>query len=74
MIERIHRQFKVALECQKQDWLNALPTVMLGLRSTPRDATGISCAEMAIGTTLRLPGEFYTSTSEEEIQDSTEYV
>lgn len=47
---------------------------MLGLRSALRDATGVSCAKLTIGTTLRLPGEFYENTEEEDIQDTFDYI
>ena len=46
----------------------------MGLRAAPRDDSGTSCAELALGTTIRLPGEFIESTEEEEITDSQDYV
>ena len=58
-IENIHRRLKAALKCHGRDWNRHLSTVLLGLRSAPRDDTGVSCAEMLIGATLKLPGEFY---------------
>lgn len=73
MVERIHKQLKAALK-GKNDWLTLLPAVLLGLRAAPRDDSGTSCAELALGTTLRLPGEFIENTEEDEIVDSHEYV
>ena len=32
MVERFHRTLKAALRAQKEDWLTALPMVMLALR------------------------------------------
>lgn len=60
-VERMHRRLKDALKCRGGDWVNVLPAVLLGMRSSPRDDSGISCAEMTFGKTLRLPGEIFTS-------------
>ena len=63
MIERLHRQLKSALKSQSspQHWAENLPIVMLGLRSAVK--TDINCcpAELTLGTTLRLPGQFLTT-------------
>nr|XP_037280125.1 uncharacterized protein LOC119173389 [Rhipicephalus microplus] len=66
MVKRFHRQLKAALTAtEEQNWVNALPLVLLGIRSTLKEDIGCSAAELVYGTTLRLPGEFFASGSEE---------
>ena len=43
------------------DWFDHLPLVMLGLRTNPRDKTGLSASEAVYGAPLCLPGEFLDS-------------
>ncbi|XP_043279562.1 uncharacterized protein [Venturia canescens] len=40
------------------DWVETLPTVLLGLRTSVKEDIKMSAAELVYGTTLRLPGEF----------------
>ncbi|KXJ84017.1 hypothetical protein RP20_CCG022097 [Aedes albopictus] len=54
MIECWHRPLKAALESYKSSWTDALPLVLLGLRTAIRDGT--SASEMLYGTTVRIPG------------------
>lgn len=54
MIECWHRPLKTALESYKSSWTDALPLVLLGLRSAIRG--GSSASEMLYGTTIRIPG------------------
>ncbi|CAH8647502.1 unnamed protein product, partial [Schistosoma rodhaini] len=63
MVERLHRQLKASLTSviSNNDWASKLPLVMLGLRSTIKQDIGCCPAELVYGTTLRLPGEFFTS-------------
>ncbi|CAB0029843.1 unnamed protein product, partial [Trichogramma brassicae] len=60
MIERFHRDIKAAFMCRSDagDWLDALPTIMLGLRTRPILDTDLSPAEMLYGRALRIPGIF----------------
>ncbi len=55
LIERFHRQLKAALKTysNSQHWTTLLPMVLLGIRHC-------TAAELVYGTTLRLPGEFFT--------------
>ena len=39
-------------------WTITLPAVLLGARSTVKELSGRSAAEIVYGTTLRLPGKF----------------
>ena len=40
------------------DWVAQFPLVMLGVRSSPKDESGLSPAEAVYGSTLSLPSEF----------------
>ena len=60
MVERSHRQLKNALRARlaASDWPDHLPWVLLGLRSAPKEESGISSAELVLGQPLSLPGQF----------------
>ena len=75
LVERFHRQLKVALKATPEPthWVKALPLVLLGIRAGLKQDIGCSSAELVYGTTLRLPGEFF-STNNEEHPDPTSYV
>ena len=62
MVERFHRQLKDALRATDSisTWVDALPIVLLHLRSIIKPVLGCSPAQMVYGTTLRLPGELVT--------------
>lgn len=61
IIERWHRTMKAAIMCHNApNWVEVLPAVLLGLRTHVRSDTGVSPAEFTYGTTLRVPGEFFT--------------
>ena len=63
MTERWHRSLKAAIRChENKNWLEVLPTVMLGLRNSYKDDIKATAAEMIYGTPLRLPGEFFIDT------------
>jgi cleavage and polyadenylation specificity factor subunit 1 len=54
VLERFHRRLKDALRAKAAaaaaaDWSLQLPLVMLGLRSAPREDSGISAAELVFG-------------------------
>lgn len=57
-IERWHRILKNAIKCHTDtNWVDALPLVLLGLRSAINSDVGYSPAEMTYGTSLQLPGQ-----------------
>ena len=62
MVERFHHQLKAALKAQPNphSWMDALPLVLLGIRTSLKEDISTTAAEMVYGTTLRLPGEFLT--------------
>lgn len=64
MVERMHRMLKAALRCSPEiPWFDLLPTVLLGLRTAYKEDLQASPAEMLYGTTLRIPGEFFVTSS-----------
>lgn len=62
LVQRFHRQLKGALKCLTDSihWTKALPMILLGIRTTLKQDLKCTTAEMVYGTTLRLPGEFFT--------------
>ena len=56
MVEHFHRQLKAAQKAQTQpdSWMDALPLVLLGIRTTLKEDISSTVAEMVYGTTLHL--------------------
>ena len=64
MVERFHRQLKASLKASSDlDWTESLPTVMLGIRTTHKTAINAASAELVYGKPLRLPGDYFSSSS-----------
>ena len=65
LIERFHRQLKSAFKCLPNSvhWVDALPLILLSFRTTVKEDLKCTTAELVYGTTLRLPGEFFTTSS-----------
>ena len=63
LVERFHRQLKTALKCipDSSTWVKALPLILLGIRTTHKQDLNCTCAELVYGTTLRLPGQFFSN-------------
>ena len=61
IVERFHRQLKGALKASTDptNWVDMLPLVLLGIRTSLKEDLRRSTAELVYGTTLRLPGEFF---------------
>ena len=59
IVERFHRHLKSALKYQESqtNWHDALPLILLSIRTTVEADLGYSSAECVYGTTLALPGE-----------------
>ena len=76
LVERFHRQLKAALKAQHNPsfWMDALPLVLLGVRTALKEDTSSMAAEMVYGTTLRLPGEFFTPSSTPPLPDPSDCV
>ena len=60
LVERFHRHMKSALRARLNgpDWVNELPWIMLGIRTSPKEDLGASSAEMVYGSPLTVPGDF----------------
>lgn len=76
LVERFHRQLKASLMSKATTtWLEALPIVLLGIRSTLKEDLHCTSAELVYGTTLRLPGDFFqASTPTDMVEDPLSYV
>ena len=60
MVKRFHRQLKASLMARSSsNGLEALPFVLLGIRSTLKEDLQCTSAELVYGTTLRLPGDLF---------------
>ena len=60
LVERFHRHMKAALKARLTDanWIDALPWVLLGIRTAPKEDLKTSSAELVYGAPLTVPGEF----------------
>ena len=78
LVERFHRQLKPSLTAVKEttgtNWVDPLPLVLLGLRTTLKQDLNCSTAELVYGTTLRIPGEFVSPSPDNLAADPTTYV
>lgn len=76
LVERFHRQLKVALKAQPhpEQWMDALPLVLLGIRTALKEDLHCTTAELVYGLTLRLPGEFVSPASSLPHESPTDYV
>lgn len=74
IVERLHRQLKAAIMCHTtSQWTEALPLVLLGMRSAWKEDIQASAAELVYGEPLRLPGQFLTPTDDCTTADVTQY-
>ena len=60
LVERFHRHLKAALKARLTDanWMDALPWVLLGIRTAPKEDLNTSSAELVYGAPLTVLGEF----------------
>ena len=80
LVERFHWQLKVSLKSQNdpthwtdrrvRKYSNAGPLVLLGIRTAYKSDVKCTAAELVYGTTLHLPGEFFTETQGSHAQPS----
>ena len=63
MVEKTHGQLKAALRVRQAGsrWPEHLPWVLLGLRTAPKEDSGVSAAELVYGAALALPAEFLST-------------
>jgi cleavage and polyadenylation specificity factor subunit 1 len=61
LVERFHRTLKAAIMCHAdQQWTEALPLILLGVRTSYKPDLQASVAEFVYGEPLRIPGELLT--------------
>ncbi len=63
MVERLHRQLKAALmsHADGEHWVDNLPIVLLGIRSTFKPDINAFAAELIYGSTRRIFGAHNTT-------------
>lgn len=75
LVERMHRQLKSSIMCHSnENWVEVLPLVLLGMRTAWKDDLSTSSAELVYGEELRLPGDYFESTSRQNPVDYTNFV
>jgi len=58
LVEWMHRSLKAAIMCRaKERWTDALPLVLLDMRTALEEDLQASVAELVYGETMRIPGE-----------------
>ncbi|GBM81718.1 hypothetical protein AVEN_273234-1 [Araneus ventricosus] len=63
-VKRFHRQLKSTLMTHlPENWLDALPLVLLGIRTSFKRDLATSSAELVYGSTFKLTGECFSNTS-----------
>ena len=65
LIERFHRHLKSSFKALRDPsrWLEALPLILLSIRSSIKTDADCSSAELLYGSSLRLPGQFFPGDS-----------
>ena len=64
LVERLHRTLKAAIKCHAdQQWTEALPLVLLGIRTAFKEDLQSSATELVCGEPLRIPGDFVVPTT-----------
>ena len=63
LVERFHRSFEDGLRARLAgaNWVSDLPIVLLGIRISLKEDLSCTAAEMVHGSTLRLPGDFFSA-------------
>ncbi|XP_064462625.1 uncharacterized protein LOC135373336 [Ornithodoros turicata] len=75
LVERLHRQLKVAFRASPHiPWSEVVPLVLLGLRAAVKPDLGCSVVELVYGTTLRLPGELLCPPPVDPPSSASDYV
>ncbi len=76
LVERFHHQLKAALKAHPhpEHWTEALPLVLLGIRTALKEDLGCTAAELVYGSTLRLPGGFFSQHTVDDNTDPGNYV
>lgn len=74
LVERLHRQLKIALRASPETpWPDALPLALLGIRATHKPDLGCTAAEMVFGMTPRLPGDLVSASQQVPAPSPSDY-
>jgi len=58
LVDRLHRTLQAAIMCHADEqWTEALPQVLLGIRTTYKENQQLSAAKLVDGELLRVPGK-----------------
>lgn len=62
LVERFHRTLKASLSTKHENnnWVDELPLILLSLRNILKDDLKCSPAELVFGTSLSLPGQYFS--------------
>jgi hypothetical protein len=64
LVERLHRTLKAAIMCHADEtWTEALPLVLLGIRTAYKEDLQSPAAELVYGEPLRVPSELLVPTA-----------
>ena len=65
LVERFHRHLKSGFRARFKgtNWLDALPWVLLGIRTVPKHDLGCSSGELVFGAPITVPGDFIATSS-----------
>ena len=71
LVERLHRTLKASLKARLTcpTWMDELPWVLLGLRTTPKEDLNASPADLVYGAPLTVPGDFIPEAAQTPVQD-----
>ena len=72
--EHFHRQLNTALKTHTTSWMDALPLVVLGIRTALKENTNLMKVEMVYGTALHILGAFFASSPNHSLSDPINYV
>ena len=67
MVERFHRQLKAAIMAHGTNWIEAVPTVLLGIRNSFKQDLQCTPAQLVFGASLRMPGEYFNPTTPSDL-------
>ena len=76
LMERFHRQLKSSMKAYADatQWVTILPMILLGIRTSLKTDLRCTTAELVYGTTLRLPGEFFNTSTDITTTDPSDHV
>ncbi|KAF7496366.1 hypothetical protein SSS_07784 [Sarcoptes scabiei] len=69
MVERFHRQLEDSLKCESdnENWIDLLPLILIGIRTTIKEDLDISSAELIFDEALTLPADFIEPTNDKNV-------